>query len=207
MEKINLSPYKNRIELLKILYKELMPKNICEVGVHEGKYSRHILNIIPSIEKFYLVDCWRQLDNYNDRCNTIDAVQEKCLQETINNITEWKDKVHILRGLSLEVADKIPDASLDWVYIDARHDYLGCKQDINCYWPKLRNGGILSGHDYHTAQDTKELTPDQDWSICVDGSINEGAVKEAVNEFAKEKNKQVLVSYKEDAWHTWSIIK
>jgi len=36
---------------------------------------------------------------------------------------------------------------LDFVYLDAAHDYDNVKLDIKCWYPKVREGGILGGHD------------------------------------------------------------
>jgi hypothetical protein len=40
------------------------------------------------------------------------------------------------------------DWSLDWVHLDARHDYASVKADIGAWLPKIRKGGWLSGDDY-----------------------------------------------------------
>jgi hypothetical protein len=40
------------------------------------------------------------------------------------------------------------NASLDWVYIDADHHYDSVKADLWAWFPKVRPGGILAGHDY-----------------------------------------------------------
>lgn len=200
-----LETYKNRNHLLKIL----STKNIeyaCEVGVARGAYSHAILQSIPSIKKLYLVDLWKHQDaNYLDNTNVSNEEFNQWLEETKYNTKEWSNKVEFLIGYSNEMCHMIPDNSLDWVFIDARHDYLGCKQDIESYWPKLKNGAIMSGHDYLESHEV--VHTGMDWSICYDGSINPGAVKGAVDEFAKNNNLQVLVSYKENSWHTWSIIK
>lgn len=202
---ITLETYRNRAHLLEILGK----KNIeyaCEVGVAWGEYSWQILASIPSIKKLYLVDLWKhQEKNYVDYSNVSDDHFKWWFNKAKEYVSKWSDKVEFLIGYSNEMCNKIPDNSLDWVYIDARHDYLGCKEDIESYWPKLKNNGIMSGHDY---LESYEVTGSEaDWSICYDGSINTGAVKGAVDEFARNNNLQVLVSYKEDNWHTWSIIK
>jgi hypothetical protein len=49
---------------------------------------------------------------------------------------------------TVEAADLIADGSLDYVYVDARHDFCGCLSDIELFWPKLRGGGVMAGHDY-----------------------------------------------------------
>jgi hypothetical protein len=181
--------------------------NACEVGVFRGGFSREILGRIHSLEKLYLVDAWEGLINYEDMCNGSNKEMNEHFDKTLDNVSKWKDKVEILRGYSTEVCFSIADGSLDWVYIDARHDYLGCRDDIEAYWPKLKRGGIMSGHDYMENHELKRLQPQSDWSICYDGSFHPGAVKAAVDEFAFKNNLQVLVGYKEPDYPTWSILK
>ena len=41
------------------------------------------------------------------------------------------------------------DDSIDFIYIDGRHDYESIKLDLELYLPKLKNGGIIGGHDYN----------------------------------------------------------
>lgn len=57
-------------------------------------------------------------------------------------------KCMVVKGTSLEVASNIVDGSLDWVYIDADHQYKHALEDINAWFPKVRKGGVVSGHDY-----------------------------------------------------------
>jgi predicted O-methyltransferase YrrM len=48
----------------------------------------------------------------------------------------------------VDVATRFPDASLDWVYLDGNHDLLHVIQDLYAWLPKIRPGGIISGHDF-----------------------------------------------------------
>jgi hypothetical protein len=50
---------------------------------------------------------------------------------------------------SLEAVKLYADRSLDFVYIDAAHDYANVKADILAWKPKVKPGGILAGHDYN----------------------------------------------------------
>jgi len=54
------------------------------------------------------------------------------------------------KALSLHQAflDAVPDASLDFAYLDGAHDYTNVKKELFVFWPKIRPGGILAGHDY-----------------------------------------------------------
>ena len=50
----------------------------------------------------------------------------------------------------------IPDDSCDFIYLDGDHSYAGCLADIKAYWPKLKDGGIMAGHDYDDIEWSKE---------------------------------------------------
>jgi hypothetical protein len=195
----------NRVGLLTYIYKTLNPHVVCEVGVKQGIYSKHMLENIPSIEKLYLIDLWKQQNNYVDSSNVSDNVHAKHYNQTLQNTKDWEDRVILLRGYTNEMCHNIPDGSLDWVYIDARHDYKGASEDIENFYPKLKDTGIMSGHDYLTSEEVKNITPSQDWSICCDGSIEPRAVKGAVNDLALKVNKDIYVT--NDRWPSWSIHK
>jgi predicted O-methyltransferase YrrM len=47
------------------------------------------------------------------------------------------------------MASNYQDDSLDFVFIDAGHDYDSVTKDITNWYPKIKNGGIIAGHDYH----------------------------------------------------------
>lgn len=49
---------------------------------------------------------------------------------------------------STVAAARIPDGELDFVYLDARHDFAGVVADIHAWWPKVKTGGIFAGHDF-----------------------------------------------------------
>jgi hypothetical protein len=53
-----------------------------------------------------------------------------------------------MRSTSVKAAKMIYDGSLDWVFIDANHEYKYIKENLKIWTPKVRKGGIVSGHDY-----------------------------------------------------------
>jgi predicted O-methyltransferase YrrM len=56
-------------------------------------------------------------------------------------------RVRLLRGCSWEQLALVPDGGLNWVYLDAAHDFDSVVRDLNAVLPKLRPGGIVAGHD------------------------------------------------------------
>lgn len=97
--------------------------------------------------------------------------------------------LEFLQMLTKDAAPTIPNSSVDFVYVDARHDFCGAIKDIELYWPKLREGGIMAGHDYVREETWKKSG--QDWALCEDGSRNPLAVLGAVNQFAAKHELQV----------------
>jgi hypothetical protein len=58
------------------------------------------------------------------------------------------DKIVLIISDSISASRLFSDASLDWVHLDARHDYASVKADIEAWLSKVKPGGWLSGDDY-----------------------------------------------------------
>ncbi|CEL92384.1 unnamed protein product [Vitrella brassicaformis CCMP3155] len=150
-----------------------------------GEFAAEVLSRWPKCRKYYLVDLWTHQDNYNDTANVATDAQEAYMNEAKDKLRHWQDKTVWMRMLTSDAAREIPDNSVDFVYIDARHDYCGVSEDLSLYWPKLRVGGIMAGHDYLTDTEMKDIQPHTDWSLCSDGTRHSGAVKKAVSDFVR----------------------
>jgi hypothetical protein len=62
-------------------------------------------------------------------------------------------RCHLLRMLSLNAVGKFADGELDFVYLDGNHALAFVRADIVSWWPKVKIGGIFSGHDFFTRYD------------------------------------------------------
>jgi hypothetical protein len=60
----------------------------------------------------------------------------------------YGDSIMLIIADSVKASGLFSDSSLDWVHLDARHDYLSLKNDIEAWLPKVKSGGWLSGDDY-----------------------------------------------------------
>lgn len=139
---------KDRTELIKYIA-ELYPKGFgVEVGVQEGKFSKFILENWDC-ETLFLVDPWEYFEEYNNDVGSVSQEEHlNNLNKTINNTLDHSDKLEIIRDYSVNASEEFIDESLDFVYLDARHDKIGIGEDIQAWWPKVAKGGILAGHDY-----------------------------------------------------------
>jgi len=196
-------PLKAREEIADIL-EELGFKTGVEVGVKEGAFALHNLNKWKSCESYKLVDLWKQQVNYKDIANVDNQKQEIFMKTTEKTLEPFKDIVEYYKMYSVEAAKQMKKESLDFAYIDARHDYCGVMEDIKAYWPLIKPGGIMAGHDYNSNDEIRG----QDWGLCMDGTRNESAVKGAVNEFFLPKGITVSVTYyREQNFMSWIVRK
>jgi glycosyltransferase involved in cell wall biosynthesis len=132
-----------RIQLYE-LFRDLKFKKGCEVGVMEGVNAKAMLKTIPGLE-LYLVDTW--VDYVGQRKKRGKGLLENALKLTKERVNGYN--THILQMFSHEAAAKIPNHSLDFVYIDANHKFDYTMMDIIVWMPKVRIGGIVAGHDYY----------------------------------------------------------
>lgn len=177
----NSKKIKNRIDLL-----NKFPKNSIgiELGVHLGDFSDKILQIVNP-RKFHLVDSWDCIPlnkpaAYSGIYNR-DLFVKKRFESSIK-----KNKLFIHKNYSHEALNFFENNYFDWIYIDANHDYDFVKFDIYNWSNKIKNDGLICGHDYC-------------WK-------SNGVVK-AVDEFINDKNWQLIYHTVYDKFPSWILKK
>ena len=119
-----------------------------EVGSWKGKSVSYIaVEIINSGKdiKCYAVDTW---NGSKEHQNDISVISNSLYELFLDNSEPVKNVVVPVRKSSLEAAKDFSDGSIDVVYLDASHEYDDVKDDILAWLPKVKQGGILAGHDY-----------------------------------------------------------
>jgi hypothetical protein len=137
---------KYRIQLVELLKFYNLPLTAVEIGVAEGFNSKDLLD--SGIEKLYMVDNWKTIEGITGDGNFPQDWHDKNYSDAMDRIDEHRKKVVVLRGLSQEVCDKVPDESVSMIYIDGDHSYEGVIRDLKHWVPKVIKGGIIAGHDY-----------------------------------------------------------
>lgn len=128
-------------------------QHFVEVGTWLGKsavfMAVEIINSGKNI-RFDCVDTWQGSDEHQQD----HRVQNDTLyREFLKNIEPVRQWIRPVRASSVEAAAQYPDESLDFVFLDADHSYEAVKADIAAWWPKVKKGGIMGGHDYNTRGD------------------------------------------------------
>jgi len=108
-----------------------------EIGVDSGAFSAKLLND-SRLLTLYGADIWHR---HPDR---------KLEAEKILN--PFGGRSNLLTEASPGVAARFTDDFFDFIYIDGNHHYRPVRSDINAFWPKLKSGGCLAGHDYVVAK-------------------------------------------------------
>ncbi len=132
---------KNRLELAKHLASLKFTKG-AEIGVYQGRFSEILFQAIPNLE-MVCVDSWDRIPHH-----------EAIYEAAVARLSSYK--ATLIRKTSLEAAPQIKDGSLDFVYIDASHDYSHVIADIETWVPKVKQGGIVAGDDYYVTQQKNE---------------------------------------------------
>lgn len=126
------------------LFCELGFKNIVEVGVCHGAYSEVLLKANPQAQ-VYGVDPFIPHKEYKDYQlrSTIEGYHANA-----RNLLDKYPNYTLIEEMSVEAAKDFEDGSLDAVYLDGNHRYEFVVADLYAWLPKIRKGGIISGHDY-----------------------------------------------------------
>lgn len=117
-----------------------------EIGVAYGGHSEAILKN-TNVQKLYGVDPYEHTVGYKDPMNYPQIEFDELYKMTEKRLSLFSNRYKLIRKYSKDAVLSIPE-KLDFVYIDADHSYNGVWSDLCLWFSKVRDGGIIGGHDY-----------------------------------------------------------
>lgn len=125
------------------------PAHGAEIGVRQGLFTAFMLKTFGGLH-MVAVDLWQpRMPRDEPGYETYQNYDFATIRAEFDDRTRWyRDRLTVLNKDSVAAANDVKDGSLDFVFIDADHSYSSVKADIAAWRPKVRRGGILTGHDY-----------------------------------------------------------
>jgi hypothetical protein len=120
-----------------------------EVGTERGLYANTLLEANLNL---YLdcVDPYRPYHGYREH-TSVDKL-EAFYMEAYVTLSKYPH-VSFVRDFSEYAHYRYDDEVLDFVFIDANHSLLHVIQDLHYWVPKVKQGGIIAGHDWISRKD------------------------------------------------------
>jgi len=149
----------------KNLYYDVLPKvinenqfiTILEVGVAFGGHAKAILSQ-TAVEHYYGVDPYQaNYDTDDSFCKDVARYSREAAQKNFDALYNWVKTVQLqpfqgrfdlVRLPSVKAATQFDNESIDCIFIDGDHRYQPALDDLNAWYPIVKQGGILLGDDY-----------------------------------------------------------
>ena len=126
------------------------PSVFVEVGSWKGKSAAFMgVEIANSGKEISLlcVDHWKGSDEDAHKADPDRKRLFSLFKENIAPLIKAHVQIKPIRSDSAQAAHLFEDESVDFVWIDAAHDYDSVKADIQAWWPKVKQGGTIGGDD------------------------------------------------------------
>ncbi len=143
------------------------PKNFLEVGVFHGVTARNVCELLSKIHgndfKYIGLDLFEENEENKDEIipntkfsNPLKTIFYKYIkrQDPYSLISvqsllkKFKDNVHLIKGNSNKILEKIDMSKIDYVFLDGGHEYNTVKNDLKCCLDVLKNNGTILCDDY-----------------------------------------------------------
>lgn len=188
---MNIKDLKTRADFAPLLCWMGLTGWAAEIGVAEGGFSHDLLNRWPG--RCWQIEPWRiftDVEGFSGHGEATQTGMDMRYRRILDAVPAYKGRAIPMRSTSEAAAPLFNDGVFDFVYVDACHDVAHARQDIALWFPKVKRGGILAGHDW------------------LDGFFHGQlyGVRTAVTEFAAAHGLEVFTT-KETDWPSWAILK
>lgn len=172
-------------------FKDMGFKVGVEIGAYRGEYTKILCS---TGLKIYGIDPWSPYKGYHEYRRHFDKRSEEIYEEAKGRVAPYD--CTLIKKMSMDALKDFEDESIDFVYIDGNHGLKHVIEDIYEWSYKVKDGGVISGHDYSLSNTIK--------------------VKYAVNAYVKAfkispwyvlGTMREIEGEKRDKWRSWMWIK
>lgn len=157
---------------------------VVEIGIFAGRSTAVMAPIcINNNNKYYAIDNFIGGSDQNTEASIIHR-QRDMKSIFIQNM----EKLNLIKNINLIIGDSSSSSvnfendTIDFCFIDADHTPEAVQKDIDSWWPKIKNNGIIGGHDYPSPlrnivdnfvknQNLKSYTGGRCWAIVKDKNV------------------------------------
>lgn len=159
-EKVNSYMWDGEKSFIALVEKFQKPEMVVvEIGAYDGSSTRHYIETVKKNNgHVFIIDTFEGTPIPEHMKGNPKVENDPTMQGPHNNdlyevflekFKNYADMMTIIKGWTKDCIPQLPD-NCDLIFIDADHTYLAVKEDIELSLPKVKPGGILSGHDLET---------------------------------------------------------
>jgi len=121
-----------------------------EIGLNRGETTQHLFKNLPGLV-LHGIDPYFAYEDWDGNILTPNE-RNWTYQFFLNNTFLYRDRIIHHRMLSDDAAPMLPNEAFDFIFIDGLHTYDQVLKDCQNYYPKIKKGGVFSGHDYNVIE-------------------------------------------------------
>lgn len=127
-----------------------------ELGLYQATSFCTMLQVCDNVDELIGVDKWEPYEDNIGGGNFVrDQKQIEFIRNTAMNFIHWSgcsERATILEMDTIEAASKYEDESMDFVFFDSHLNQAQLEAEMDAWFPKIKKGGLVMGHDYHTRE-------------------------------------------------------
>ncbi len=148
------------------------PKYFLEIGVFHGVTARNVCELLFNLHgknfNYIGLDLFEEsneskdevIPNTNFSSNPIKQFYYKYIKrqnpyslEAVEELLDkFKNNIHLIKGNSNKILNKIDMSKIDYVFLDGGHEYNTVLNDLNCCSEVIKNNGTVLCDDYDLQQ-------------------------------------------------------
>lgn len=175
-------PFSGRENFGQFLNELGLTEVIAEIGVHQAEFAEQILTTWSG-KVYFAIDPWDDsVCDYTEETLSLyhidgkgDRTQDMLI--AFNRLKKFGTRACFCKMRNEEAALVFGDV-LDFVYLDGNHERVPFASDLKRWWPKIKSGGILAGHDICMPQ-----VPDFPWGANIKPALEEFFAPRSLNVF------------------------